>query len=83
MRHVTAAGFVGLGEPWASIVIGAIAIAVISWIAVLVTTLKNVYRSQLDTNTKILWYVVILGTHLLGVLLWYGIGRRMSTAAAG
>ena len=83
MRHIAAAGFVGLGEPWASIIIGVIAIAVITWIAILVTTLKSVVRSPLDTNSKVMWIVIIMATHLLGVLLWYFIGRRQTGPAAG
>lgn len=81
MRHIAAAGFVGLGEPWASIVIGVIAIAVITWIAVLVTTLKNVFRSRMDTSSKVMWVVIIMATHLLGVLLWYFVGRRQADPA--
>lgn len=83
MRHIAAAGFVGLGEPWASIVIGLIAIAVITWIAVLVTTVKSIVRSRMDTNSKVLWIVIIMATHLLGVLLWYFVGRRQASPAAG
>jgi len=83
MRHIAAAGFVGLGEPWASIVIGLIAIAVITWIAILVTTLKNVFRSPMDTSSKVMWVVIVMATHLLGVLLWHFVGRRQTSPAAG
>ena len=83
MRHIAAAGFVGLGEPWASIIIGLIAIAVITWIAILVTAIKSIVRSPLDTNSKVMWIVIIMATHLLGVLLWYFVGRRQASHAAG
>lgn len=83
MRHIAAAGFVGLGEPLASIVIGLIAIAVITWIAVLVTTVKSIVRAPMDTNSKVLWIVIVMATHLLGALLWYFVGRRQTRPAAG
>lgn len=78
MRQIAASGFVGLGEPWASVVIGVIAIAVISWLAVLVTALKGVVRAPLEGGMKLVWIALIMSSQPLGVLLWYFVGRRQS-----
>ena len=76
MGHVVAGGFANLPEPWASVVIGVIAIVVIAWIAVLVNVLRAVIRSPMDNGMKLVWVVLILGTHLFGVALWFLVGRR-------
>jgi len=76
MRHVTASGFASLSEPWASVVIGVIAIVAIAWIAVLVAVAKSILRSRMDTGMKVVWIVLIMTTHLLGVVLWFLVGRH-------
>lgn len=76
MRDLAAGGFANLPEPWASVLIGVIAIVVIAWIAVLVSVLKAIIRSPMDSGMKVLWVVLVLGTHLFGVTLWFVVGRR-------
>ena len=69
-------GFPPVAEPWASILIGVIAVAVIVWIAVLVRIIRNIVRSDLDTGMKAVWVCFILSAQRLGVILWLTIGRR-------
>lgn len=76
MGHVAAGGFANLPEPWASVVIGVIAIVVIAWIAVLVSVLRQVIHSPMDNGMKVVWVALILGTHIFGVILWFRVGRR-------
>ncbi len=71
-----AANFPGLAEPWASVVIGVIAIAVIVWISVLVRVVRGVLRSELDQGMKVVWVVFIMSSQPLGVLLWLLVGRH-------
>lgn len=76
MQAIAANNFPGLAEPWATVLIGVIAIAVIVWIAVLVRTIRSVLRSQLDQGMKLVWVVFVLGSQPLGVLLWVLIGKE-------
>ena len=80
MYH-NAAGFIGLSEPWMTIGIGVLAIAVISWIAVLVNPLKNVIRARMDGGTKFAWIAFIMSSQPLGVILWRAAGRRRTGVA--
>ncbi len=82
MRQVTAAGFANLAEPWASVLIGLIAIVVIAWISVLVTVLKMIIRSELDTGMKVVWIALVMAAHPLGVVLWFLVGRRQEDRLA-
>jgi Phospholipase_D-nuclease N-terminal len=75
MQAMAAKGFPGLAEPWASVLIGVLAIAVIVWISVLVRVLRGVLRSRLDTGMKVVWVVFIMSSQPLGVILWFLIGR--------
>lgn len=83
MRGLAAPGFVGLPEPWASVVIGILAIVVITWIAILVNVLKMVVRSRLDLGMKVAWIALVMSSHPLGVLLWFFVGRRQDDRLKG
>jgi hypothetical protein len=76
MRTTVASGFPGLAEPWASVLIGLIAIAVIVWISVLVRVLRGVLRSPMDTGMKVVWVAFVMSSQPLGVLLWFLVGRE-------
>ncbi len=76
MQANVAAGFPGLAEPWASVLIGVIAVAVIVWIAVLVRVLRGVVRSPMDNAMKVVWIAFIMTSQPLGVLLWFLVGRE-------
>ncbi len=78
MRYMAARGFASLGEPLASILIGVIAIVVIAWISVLVTVLKMVFRSRMDTGMKVVWVVLVMSSQPLGVVLWFLVGRHQA-----
>jgi hypothetical protein len=39
-------------------------------------TVVNVLQSRADTAKKILWIIIVLVLPILGVILWYSIGRR-------
>lgn len=83
MRVLAAPGFVGLPEPWASLVIGVLAIVVITWVAILVNVLKMVVRSRLDPGMKVAWIALVMSSHPLGVLLWFLVGRRQDGRLKG
>lgn len=77
MTNVASAhGFPPVAEPWASILIGLIAVVVIVWIAVVVRIIRNIVRSDLDTGMKVVWVCFILSAQLLGVVLWLVVGRK-------
>ena len=76
MRDMAAKGFPGLAEPWATVLIGVIAIAVIVWISVLVRVLRGVLRSDLDAGMKAVWVVFVMSSQPLGVVLWLLVGRH-------
>lgn len=78
MRQEAVPGFIGLPEPWSSVVIAALAIVVVAWIAVLVSTVKGVLRAPLDKGMKVVWIALIMSSQPLGVLLWHTVGRRQS-----
>jgi len=48
----------------------------IIWIVLLVYTLMDLFKSNLATNTKLLWLIVILIAPLLGSFLYLWIGRN-------
>lgn len=75
MRDQAARGIMALSEPWASVVIGVIAVVAIGWIAILVNVLKMVVRSQMDTGMKVVWFALIMSSQPLGVILWFLVGR--------
>jgi hypothetical protein len=76
MNLASAHGFPPVAEPWASILIGVIAVVVIVWISVVVRIIRNIVRSDLDTGMKVVWVCFILSSQPLGVILWLTIGRR-------
>ncbi|MFL6140737.1 MAG: PLDc N-terminal domain-containing protein [Labedaea sp.] len=69
-----------MSEPWTTILIGAVAVVAILWIAVLVTVIRGVVRSQQDTGMKVVWVAFIMTSQPLGVLLWLLVGRRRVAA---
>ena len=46
------------------------------WVVLLVYTLLDLFKSNLPTNTKLLWLIVILLAPLLGSFLYLWLGRN-------
>ena len=46
------------------------------WIVLLIYTLMDLFKSNLPTNTKLLWLIVILIAPVLGSFLYLWIGRN-------
>jgi hypothetical protein len=40
-------------------------------------TIVNILQCRADTGKKVLWIVILLALPILGVILWYSIGRKI------
>lgn len=81
MRLEAAGGIAGLPEPWASVVIGIIAVVVIGWIAIVVNVIRMVVRSPMDSGMKVVWIALIMSSQPLGVILWFLVGQSRANHA--
>lgn len=82
MRFEAAGGFAGLAEPWATVMIGVIAVVVIGWLAVVVHVLTKVVRSRIDSGMKVVWFALIMSSQPIGVLLWFLVGQPRANHVA-
>lgn len=41
-------------------------------------TIVNILQSRADTGKKVLWIVIVLALPILGVILWYSVGRKIA-----
>jgi thiol:disulfide interchange protein len=41
-------------------------------------TIVNILQSRADTGKKVLWIVIVLVLPILGVILWYSLGRKIT-----
>jgi len=59
--------------PWQMIII---LIALFLGIIPMIIALIDILKSSFKGNDKVVWILVVLFTHLIGVILYFAIGRK-------
>lgn len=75
MNVIAAGVFAGLGEPWASLLIGLLAIVGIVYTALVVGAVAGVVKADTETRTRVAWIAFIVFFPLLAAILWFAVGR--------
>ncbi|MDQ0762631.1 PLDc N-terminal domain-containing protein [Streptomyces canus] len=75
MTVIAAGGFANLGEPWASLLIGLLAIVGIVYTALVVAAVAGVVKAPAATRTRVAWIAFIFFFPLLAAILWFAVGR--------
>lgn len=77
MRAMTAQSVTEMSSnPLHLIVVIVLCLVVLAYFGIFIVTLVSVLRAPLDTGMKIVWVVLVFTASLLGILLWWVVGRR-------
>lgn len=69
MNHLTLLGILGIWQIF-------LALFLIGFVVIWVKTIIEIAGSEFDGNTRVIWLLVVLFMGLLGLIIYYTVGRK-------